>query len=152
MQLHALRQHYSGKLRRMENRDAWAIQPNDAQRAALDDRRRVRGTTPRSDFVARSSAESFASIVSKVRPMTSCMWSWLDQPRKRLLEISTGVLQKLGGAGKPRAKGSVPPSFFEAKYRANIDPWGFRNSQYDQQKYQATLDALSRRRYHQALE
>jgi SAM-dependent methyltransferase len=70
----------------------------------------------------------------------------------RLLEISTGFWKKLRGAGRTRAKGSIPPSYFEAKYRADIDPWGFRTSQYEQQKYQATIDALSRRRYHQALE
>jgi len=69
-----------------------------------------------------------------------------------LLKISTGFLKKLRSASRTRPKGSVPASHFEAKYRADIDPWGFRNSQYDQQKYQATLDALSRRRYHQALE
>jgi SAM-dependent methyltransferase len=72
--------------------------------------------------------------------------------RGRLLEISTAFWEKLRGAGRTRAKGSIPASFFEAKYQADIDPWGFRTSQYDQQKYQATIDALSRRRYHQALE
>ena len=69
-----------------------------------------------------------------------------------LLKVSTGFLKKLRSASRIQPKGSVPASHFEAKYRADIDPWGFRNSQYDQQKYQATLDALSRRRYHQALE
>jgi SAM-dependent methyltransferase len=72
--------------------------------------------------------------------------------RRRLLEVSTGFWEKLRGAGRVRAKGTIPPSYFEAKYRADIDPWGFRTSQYEQQKYQATIDALSRRRYQRALE
>jgi SAM-dependent methyltransferase len=72
--------------------------------------------------------------------------------RGRLLEISTGFWDKLRGAGRTRPTGTIPASYFEAKYRADIDPWGFRTSQYEQQKYQATIDSLSRRRYGQALE
>jgi SAM-dependent methyltransferase len=55
-------------------------------------------------------------------------------------------------AGRTRAKRSIAPSYFEARYRANIDPWGFRTSEYEQRKFQATIGALSRRRYHRVLE
>lgn len=47
---------------------------------------------------------------------------------------------------------SVPASMFEEKYQASEDPWNFRGSQYEQQKYQATLDILPRDRYQSALE
>jgi SAM-dependent methyltransferase len=54
-------------------------------------------------------------------------------------------------ATKPHA-GSLPPSYFEAKYKADIDPWRFRTSPYERDKYQATLGALSRSCYRSALE
>lgn len=49
-------------------------------------------------------------------------------------------------------RGSLPPSYFEAKYRADIDPWRFRTSLYEREKYHATLDALIKNKYHQGLE
>ena len=47
---------------------------------------------------------------------------------------------------------SLPPSYFEAKYRTEIDPWRFRTSPYERDKYQATADGLSRPRYRRILE
>lgn len=47
---------------------------------------------------------------------------------------------------------SLPPSYFETKYRADIDPWRFRTSPYERDKYQATVDGLSRPRYRRILE
>jgi 2-polyprenyl-3-methyl-5-hydroxy-6-metoxy-1,4-benzoquinol methylase len=51
-----------------------------------------------------------------------------------------------------RQKGSFLPSYFEAKYQADIDPWNFRSSPYEREKYRATIGALSRPRYRRALE
>src|ERR1700761_7588647 len=50
------------------------------------------------------------------------------------------------------ASGSVPADYFEAKFSEDIDPWQFRTSAYEQDKFQATIDALSRPRYERALE
>lgn len=47
---------------------------------------------------------------------------------------------------------SLPPSYFETKYRADIDPWRFRTSPYEREKYKATTDGLSRPRYRRILE
>lgn len=47
---------------------------------------------------------------------------------------------------------TVPPEYFEEKYRSDIDPWQFRTSQYERDKYQATLKALSKDNYAAALE
>lgn len=47
---------------------------------------------------------------------------------------------------------SRPPAHFERLYRANSDPWNFKTSGYEQQKYQATLAALGDRRFPKALE
>jgi SAM-dependent methyltransferase len=69
----------------------------------------------------------------------------------RLFVRGTRFWQKMAGA-RARPKSSIPAAHFEAKYRADIDPWGFRTSEYEQQKYRATIDALSRRRYQRALE
>ncbi len=53
----------------------------------------------------------------------------------------------------PRShEGSVPASYFEEKFRADIDPWNFRTSSYERAKYQATINALTRVRYGHALE
>lgn len=48
--------------------------------------------------------------------------------------------------------GSIPPSYFEKKYQAEIDPWHFRTSAYEQEKYDATIEALSKPCYRNALE
>ena len=41
---------------------------------------------------------------------------------------------------------------FDALYRADIDPWNFRTSGYERDKYAATLAALPRARFRHALE
>ena len=47
---------------------------------------------------------------------------------------------------------TIPPEYFEDKYRGNIDPWEFRSSDYEREKYQATIDALGQPHYASALE
>ena len=51
-----------------------------------------------------------------------------------------------------RKNATIPPEYFEEKYKADIDPWQFRTSEYEQDKYQATMAALSKERYAAALE
>jgi 2-polyprenyl-3-methyl-5-hydroxy-6-metoxy-1,4-benzoquinol methylase len=47
---------------------------------------------------------------------------------------------------------TIPPDYFEAKYQSDIDPWQFRSSAYEREKYQATIGALVQARYANALE
>lgn len=47
---------------------------------------------------------------------------------------------------------SFDQSYFDALYRRNPDPWGFRSSDYEKEKYAATVAALPRARYRHALE
>lgn len=47
---------------------------------------------------------------------------------------------------------SLPPAYFEVKYEAEPDPWGFASSPYERAKYRATLDALPRARYRRGFE
>lgn len=47
---------------------------------------------------------------------------------------------------------SLPPSYFDALYGANPDPWGFETSEYEASKYAATLAALPKQRYRAAFE
>ena len=47
---------------------------------------------------------------------------------------------------------TIPSQYFEDKYQSDIDPWQFRSSAYEHEKYQATIAALSRPRYARALE
>jgi SAM-dependent methyltransferase len=49
-------------------------------------------------------------------------------------------------------KQSLPASYFEAKYKTNIDPWHFRTSDYESRKYRATIGALTKTRYCRGLE
>lgn len=51
-----------------------------------------------------------------------------------------------------RRTGTITPAWFDALYAADGDPWGFRSSDYEREKYAATLAALTRPRYAQALE
>lgn len=51
-----------------------------------------------------------------------------------------------------RKTATIPPDYFEDKYRAAIDPWHFRSSDYEREKYAATLAALGKSRYRRALE
>ncbi|WP_159994138.1 class I SAM-dependent methyltransferase [Roseomonas sp. 18066] len=47
---------------------------------------------------------------------------------------------------------SLPAAYFEALYAGDPDPWDFRSSPYEAEKYAATLAALPRPRYASALE
>lgn len=47
---------------------------------------------------------------------------------------------------------SLPPSYFEQMYAADPDPWQFETSEYEAQKYAATLAALPKAQYRSALE
>ena len=47
---------------------------------------------------------------------------------------------------------TLPPSYFDAKYAADPDPWRFETSDYEAAKYAATLDALPRPHYARAFE
>lgn len=49
-------------------------------------------------------------------------------------------------------KQSLTPEYFDALYSNNPDPWKFETSEYEAQKYTATLDALAKSRYRSALE
>jgi len=51
-----------------------------------------------------------------------------------------------------RKSATVPPEYFEEKYKANIDPWQFRTSAYERDKYQATLGSLTKDKYAAGLE
>lgn len=51
-----------------------------------------------------------------------------------------------------RKTATVPPDYFEQKYKADIDPWQFRTSEYEGAKYQATLGSLTKDRYRSGLE
>ena len=48
--------------------------------------------------------------------------------------------------------GSVPSTYFELKYQADIDPWHVRPSAYEREKYGATIGALAKPCYRNALE
>lgn len=47
---------------------------------------------------------------------------------------------------------SLSNNYFDDVYQADQDPWNFQTSEYEQEKYQATLAALPRRRYRKAFE
>jgi 2-polyprenyl-3-methyl-5-hydroxy-6-metoxy-1,4-benzoquinol methylase len=51
-----------------------------------------------------------------------------------------------------RKTATIPPEYFEKKYQADIDPWQFSTSEYECEKYQATLGSLSKDKYTSALE
>lgn len=48
--------------------------------------------------------------------------------------------------------GSLPPAYFEDVYAANVDPWGFEASPYEQEKFAATVAALPKARYRNLFE
>ena len=39
--------------------------------------------------------------------------------------------------------GSLPPSYFDTLYAADPDPWRFATSDYERDKYAATLEGLT---------
>ena len=47
---------------------------------------------------------------------------------------------------------TLTQSYFDDVYRANTDPWSFETSDYERQKYEATLKALPNVHYHNAFE
>lgn len=47
---------------------------------------------------------------------------------------------------------TLPQSYFDDVYRANDDPWSFETSDYERQKYEATVAALPNAQYHNAFE
>jgi hypothetical protein len=47
---------------------------------------------------------------------------------------------------------SLPTEFFEQLYQENSDPWQFATSEYEAEKYAATLNALPRSMYHAGFE
>ena len=49
-------------------------------------------------------------------------------------------------------RSSLDRTYFDTLYAQKADPWDFRTSAYEQRKYAATLDVLSRPRYARALE
>lgn len=49
-------------------------------------------------------------------------------------------------------KQTLTPDYFDALYSLDSDPWKFETSEYEAQKYAATLAALSKDRYRSALE
>ena len=49
-------------------------------------------------------------------------------------------------------KKSLQTDYFKHVYEANDDPWNFETSEYEAAKYAATLDALPRKHYENALE
>lgn len=51
-----------------------------------------------------------------------------------------------------RKTDTIPAEYFEDKYRADIDPWQFRTSDYERGKYQATIGALGKPRFESVLE
>lgn len=50
------------------------------------------------------------------------------------------------------ASRTLQPSYFEEKYKVDIDPWQFRTSEYEREKYEATIGALSQPQYRRGLE
>jgi SAM-dependent methyltransferase len=51
-----------------------------------------------------------------------------------------------------RKSETIPSEYFEKKYKADIDPWHFRTSEYERDKYRATLGSLTKDKYAAALE
>jgi len=47
---------------------------------------------------------------------------------------------------------SLTPEYFDALYKTDSDPWKFETSDYEAEKYAATLAALPKPRYHSAFE
>lgn len=48
--------------------------------------------------------------------------------------------------------GSLPADYFDRLYAQNPDPWDFGGSDYEREKYTATLAALPRQRFHSVFE
>jgi alkylation response protein AidB-like acyl-CoA dehydrogenase len=70
----------------------------------------------------------------------------LEKSHKRIDGSSAGFWSD-GGEEE-----SLPARYFERIYAQKRDPWDFESSLYEKQKYQATLNALPRKRYRRGLE
>jgi SAM-dependent methyltransferase len=55
-------------------------------------------------------------------------------------------------AEKQTRKPSLPKSYFDALYAESADPWNFKHSTYEQQKYHTTIQALSNKSFKNGLE
>ncbi|MGB7251727.1 MAG: SAM-dependent methyltransferase [Phormidesmis sp.] len=53
---------------------------------------------------------------------------------------------------QPTNAGSLSPDYFERMYAADPDPWDFETSEYEAQKYAATVAALPKAQYRSAFE
>ena len=53
---------------------------------------------------------------------------------------------------KDDVKNSLAPEYFEGVYNANEDPWNFTTSEYEANKYAATIAALPKNQYDSAFE
>jgi SAM-dependent methyltransferase len=51
-----------------------------------------------------------------------------------------------------QARRSVPTEYFEAVYARDPDPWNYRTSAYEEEKYAATLAALCKPRFHRGFD
>ena len=49
-------------------------------------------------------------------------------------------------------KNTLPPGYFDDVYKDSGDPWNFETSAYEKAKYEATIAALPKEKYNQALE
>lgn len=52
----------------------------------------------------------------------------------------------------PRHEGTLPPAYFDRLYATDADPWRFASSEYERDKYAASLAALQGRRYRSGFE
>ncbi len=84
-------------------------------------------------------------------------------PEPPRADAAPAALPLLGGAAgsrfdatpacdPSRPAASLAPAYFDALYARNPDPWGFETKPYERDKYAATLAALPRPRYGDALE
>jgi SAM-dependent methyltransferase len=62
------------------------------------------------------------------------------------------MIKPLLRIGVSPARAACSQEAFERRYRETPDPWGFRSSTYEREKYDATIAALSRTRYGRAFE
>ena len=82
-------------------------------------------------------------------------------PDQTLAAVGRASLEKLHKRLEGAASGfwsdgafdeSLPPRYFQRIYEKQRDPWGFETSDYEREKYAATLDGLPEARYERGLE
>ena len=107
---------------------------SDACRVLLDEAARACGSRPFAR-AARSIARGGTSRYScSSTGSTRCSHAWAKR-RSRSAEMAR-----------------MSPAEFEARYRANPDPWGYTTSDYERRKYEATLTACGDGPFADALE